>query len=92
MPETRPDSAATGNAGVILAKFKQSVDVDSPATVERPSLERNSPRNRKLLSCQRPNQQHRTRSMVEDEPGDVSDRSRADRGFVAVFGPGANDH
>jgi hypothetical protein len=29
MPETRPDSVATGNAGVILANSKQSVDLDS---------------------------------------------------------------
>ncbi len=39
MPETRPDSVPPANAGVILANFKQSVDVDSRRSVERLSLE-----------------------------------------------------
>src|SRR6202048_4042238 len=50
------------------------------------------PRNRKLLSCQLSHQQDRTRSMVEDESGNMSDRSRADNEFAAVLGAGANDH
>jgi hypothetical protein len=30
--------------------------------------------------------------MVENETGDMSDRSGADTGFAAVFGAGADDH
>jgi hypothetical protein len=47
---------------------------------------------RELLSCQSSDQQYRTRSMVENESGDMSDRSRADHGLAAIFGAGTNDH
>jgi len=51
-----------------------------------------SPRNRKLLSDERPNQKYGTRSMISYESRDMSDRFRSNRVFTTVFGARANNH
>src|SRR3981081_4294523 len=58
----------------------------------RPCPECTSPRNRKLLSRQRPNQKDRTWSMIDYESCDMSDRFRPNCVSTTVFGARTNNH